>query len=82
MKLKNITKESRQLTDFGQIILVGPGEIIEVIKPKYEENTFVVYTQNRKKRKEQTISRKEVKLNDTSKRTGRMDRDILNHSSA
>lgn len=80
MKLKNIAKDVRQLTDRGQIIMVKPGQIIEVSKPKFEENTFkVIHTQ---KSTEQDINKKEVKLNGTSNRTGRMDRNILSNVSA
>ena len=62
MKLKNIAKDARQLTDFGQVVIVKPGQTVEVTKPKYEKNTFkvvdefkVINNQNRKKRENRLL---------------------------
>jgi len=63
IKLKNKLKDIRQFTDNGQIIEVGPGKIVEAVKPIFDENAFeVVDIKNRKIEKlEEKTSTKEVK---------------------
>lgn len=67
MKLKNIMKDVRQFTSFGQIIYVQPKETIEVEQATYDEGVFeLIETQKRKESDEQPNNKKEVKKNDTS----------------
>ena len=51
MKLKNKTKEIRQLYDRGKLKLVGPLEIIEVEKPVYDSRTFEIFNEKVEKEK-------------------------------
>ena len=50
MKLKNKMNDSRALRDNGKFIEVGPGEIVDVIKPVFNKKVFEVI--NVKKSKE------------------------------
>lgn len=52
MKLKNITESVREVSDNGQLIKFGPGEIIEIEKATFNENAFeIIYNQKSKDKK-------------------------------
>ena len=67
MKLKNITKDVRELRDQGQVIQVGPKEIIEVENPFYERNVFEIVDDQKSKDKKTLDIVKKEKLNKKEK---------------
>ena len=61
MKLKNISDSVRKLTSFGQIVIVRPGEIVDVEKPIYDNMVFEkVNTKKSKEKQEKAMTEKEV----------------------
>ena len=63
MKLKNIVNDVRQFTEFGQVVSVRPGEVVEVgSKINYDPRVFkIVDTLKSKEPKEKRTVTKEVR---------------------
>ncbi|HED06096.1 MAG TPA: hypothetical protein ENI61_05365 [Ignavibacteria bacterium] len=67
MKLKNKMNDTRALRDNGKYIEVGPKEIIEVIKPIFDENVFEIINDKKSIDKKTFNIVKNEKLNKENK---------------
>ncbi len=82
MILKNTMNDIRQLRVDGQIVEVGPMKTIEINSTKviYDNVVFkLIDTKKEMNRLKSRIIKRGLKNNDSSKRTGCIHRDILNH---
>lgn len=62
MKLKNIMNDVRQLRVSGQIIMVNPGETIDVESANYDGRAFrIIETKKRNEKAEKPTKKEEVK---------------------
>ncbi len=62
MKLKNKMNDIRQLRVSGQIVMVGPGETVEVESAVYDDRVFEeINTKKRKEKIEELTKQEEVK---------------------
>lgn len=64
MKLKNKMNDIRQLRDNGQVIEVGPKEIVEVSRPSYNPNVFEKINEKKDKKTLGLVKKEELNKED------------------